>query len=93
MLGFQGRIQDSQQEGPPTLHEVAPSYDFAKFSKKNCMNWENFGPGGVRRGAPLDPSLDFSRPPHNEDNSLSTPVPPHPWDQALASTKPWFSHF
>ena len=44
----QWRIQDFPEEGAPTLHG-APTYDFAKFSEKNCMKLKEFGPPGVRR--------------------------------------------
>ena len=32
--------------GLSTLRAGAPTYVFAKFSKKTAWNWENVGPGG-----------------------------------------------
>ena len=50
----QGRIQDSPQEGAPTLQGEAPTYDFAKFSEKLHEIEKKLG----RRGRPLlDPLL------------------------------------
>ena len=35
----------------------APTYDFAKFSKTNCMKFRKFGPWGRTGVPPLDPPL------------------------------------
>ena len=47
----QWRIQDFPEVGAPTLHGV-PTYDFAKFSQKNCMKLKEFGPRGCEGRAP-----------------------------------------
>ena len=57
------RIQDFPEKGAPTFPGGgwgAPTYDFVKFSQKNCMKLKEFGPqGGDARPSrrPLDPPL------------------------------------
>ena len=35
--------------GAPTSRGRAPTYDFAKYSKKNCMKLKEFGPRGASK--------------------------------------------